>query len=247
MTDEKPRPGLAAIRRTRVYEEVADRLREWIASNLRPGDKIPTERELVETFEVSRSSIRDAIHKLQLLGLVETQHGIGTTVAEASPLHSALVAERHRLDELLDFRKILEPPLAARAALHASAEDVEEMEQIVKRQAARAGRGEATIEEDAAFHYSIALAADNSVVLGLLDRLMELLEPARERQFQNRTRIERSLRGHRRILAAIRRQDPAAAEAAMRTHLGEVEAVIDDQRARTAAAGAPSRKPEASR
>jgi GntR family transcriptional regulator, transcriptional repressor for pyruvate dehydrogenase complex len=221
-----------AIRRNKVYEEVARQIERLILKKLRPGDKLPSERELAELLGVSRSSIRDAIRSLELVGLVEPRQGAGTVVREVSaasfinPLANVLVHKRQLVSELLDFRKMLEPPLAARAATHASAEEVAEMEEILNRQGEKLRRGEAAVEEDSEFHYSVAMASENSVVLKMLDVLMDLLRDSRERSLQVEGRPEKSLAGHQRILAAIKRRDATAAEAAMRRHIIEVEEIV---------------------
>src|SRR5438445_1364913 len=221
-----------AIRRNKVYEEVARQIERLILKKLRPGDKLPSERELAELLGVSRSSIRDAIRSLELVGLVEPRQGAGTVVRDVSaasfinPLSNALVHKRQLVNELLDFRKMLEPPLAARAATHASAEEITEMEEILRRQDDKLRRGELAIEEDSEFHYNVAMASDNSVVLKVLDVLMDLLRETRERALQVEGRPQKSLAGHRRILMAIKRRDPAAAEDAMRRHIQDVEKIV---------------------
>jgi len=181
---------------------------------------------------VSRSSIRDAIRGLELRGVVEPRQGAGTIVREASadsvvnPFANALKRRREMVSELLDFRKMLEPPLAARAATHASADEIAEMEEILQRQEAKLSRGENTIDEDAEFHYSVALASGNSVVLKVLDIVMDLLRDSRERSLQVEGRPRKSLIGHQRILAAIKRQDAESAKAAMRRHIEDVEEIV---------------------
>ena len=87
-------------------------------------------------------------------------------------------------------------------------------------------RGERSIEEDSEFHYAIALAARNSVVLQVLDVLMDLLRESRARSLQVRGRAEQSCAGHRRILRAIKRRDGPAAEAAVKKHLKEIEEIV---------------------
>ncbi len=177
-----------------------------------------------------RSEGRDAIRSLELVGLVEPRQGAGTVVREVSaeslvnPL--TIVLARQQISELLDFRKMLEPPLAARAATHASVEDITEMEEILRRQDDKVRRGELAIEEDSEFHYNVAMASDNSVVLKVLDVLMDLLRETRERALQVEGRPQKSLAGHRRILMAIKRRDPAAAEDAMRRHIQDVEKIV---------------------
>jgi GntR family transcriptional repressor for pyruvate dehydrogenase complex len=220
------------VRRNKVYEDVARQIERLILKKLRPGDKLPSERELAETLAVSRSSIRDAIRSLELMGMVEPRQGAGTIVREissssiASPLANALKRKEELMSELLDFRLMLEPPLASRAATHASAEEISEMEGILERQAEKVRSGESTIAEDSEFHYFVALASGNSVVLKVLDILMDLLRETRERSLQIDGRQQKSLAGHRRILAAIKRHDAEAAKAAMRRHIEDVEEIV---------------------
>jgi GntR family transcriptional regulator, transcriptional repressor for pyruvate dehydrogenase complex len=220
------------VRRNKVYEEVAKQIERLILKKLKPGDKLPSERELAEMLQVSRSSIRDAIRGLELLGLVEPRQGAGTIVRERSsdasvnPFANALKRRQNLVTELLDFRKMLEPPLAARAATHASADEISEMEDILQRQEKTQGQGDAAIAEDAEFHYSIALASGNSVVLKVIDTLMDLLRDTRQHSLQVEGRAEKSLAGHRRILSAIKRHDAEAAKAAMRRHIEDVEEIV---------------------
>jgi GntR family transcriptional regulator, transcriptional repressor for pyruvate dehydrogenase complex len=222
------------VRKNKVYEEVAQQIERLILKKLRPGDKLPSERELAEMLKVSRSSIRDAIRGLELRGLVEPRQGAGTIVREsaveplANPFASALKRRKEMVSELLDFRKMLEPPLAARAATHASADEILEMEEILQRQDAKQSQGEPAVAEDAEFHYSVALASDNSVVLKVLDIIMDLLRETRERSLQVEGRPQKSLAGHRRILAAIKRHDAEGAKSAMRRHIEDVEEIVLD-------------------
>jgi len=220
------------VRRNKVYEEVAKQIERLILNKLKPGDKLPSERELAEMLRVSRSSIRDAIRGLELMGLVEPRQGAGTIVRELSteslvnPFANALMRRQEMVSELLDFRKMLEPPLAARAATHASPEEISEMDEILQRQEAKLSHDETCIAEDAEFHYNVALASGNSVVLKVLDILMDLLRDTRERSLQVKGRAQKSLAGHRRILAAIKRHDGEAAKVAMRRHIEDVEEIV---------------------
>jgi len=220
------------IRRDKVYEGVAKQIERLILKKLRPGDKLPSERELAETLEVSRSSIRDAIRSLELMGLVEPRQGAGTIVREISseslvnPLANALKRKEELIGELLDFRKMLEPQLAARAATRASPDEISAMETILERQERKLRAGESAISEDSEFHYAIALASGNSVVLKVLDTLMDLLRDSRERSLQVEGRPQKSLAGHRRIFGAIKRRDAEAAKVAMRRHIENVEEIV---------------------
>ena len=220
------------IRRSKVYEQVARQLQQRIIDELEPGDLLPPERELVQMLGVSRSSVRDAIRSLELVGLLEPRQGIGTVVREPSadssahPLAGILLQKRKMVGELLEVRKMIEPPLAGRAALHASEVAVAELEKILSRQKEKVRRGELAIEEDSEFHYAIALASANSVVLKVVDVLMDLLRETRERSLQVEGRQQKALAGHQRILAALKRRDASSAEAAMRRHLEEIEKIV---------------------
>jgi GntR family transcriptional repressor for pyruvate dehydrogenase complex len=230
-TESPARVGFEAIPRNKVYQEVAKQLERRITEELKPGDLLPPERELVQMLGVSRGSVRDAIRSLELMGLLEPRQGIGTVVCgpgatPSNPLANAILDKRKMVADLIDVRQMIEPPLAGRAALHASADELSEMQDILVRQEAKVCAGELGIEEDSEFHYSIALASGNSVVLKVVDVLMDLLRETRERSLQVEGRQEKSLAGHRRILAALKRGDAAAAEAAMRRHLQEIESVV---------------------
>jgi len=222
-----------AVRKVKLYEGVARQIERFISEGvLRPGDKLPSERELAETFEVSRSSVRDGIRTLELTGLVEARQGEGTIVCDLSPdsvvnpLASVLVRKRQLVAELLDVRKMLEPPLAARAASNASPEEIAHLEDILRRQGQKVRQGELAVEEDSEFHYGIARAANNSVIMKVLDILMDLLRKTRERSLQVQGRPQQSFASHRRILSAIKRGDGRAAEIAMRHHLQKIEEVV---------------------
>ncbi|MFY9903782.1 MAG: FadR/GntR family transcriptional regulator [Terriglobales bacterium] len=224
-----------AVRRNKVYEEVAKQIERLILTKLKPGDKLPSERELAEMLQVSRSSIRDAIRGLELIGLVEPRQGAGTIVRELSaetlvnPFASALKHRKEMVSELLDFRKMLEPPLAARAATHADADEIAEMDDILRRQEAKLASGDPAIAEDAEFHYAVALASGNSVVLKVLDILMDMLRDTRERSLQVTGRQQKSIAGHWKVLNAIKRHDGEAAKAAMRRHIEDVEEIVLDK------------------
>jgi GntR family transcriptional repressor for pyruvate dehydrogenase complex len=226
------RSDFETFRRNKVYEEVAKQIEQLILKKLQPGDKLPSERELAEMLSVSRSSIRDAIRSLELMGMVDPRQGTGTIVRElsfnslANPLANTLKRKQELIAELFDFRQMLEPSLAARAAKRVSPEEISEMEEILERQEHKLKKGESAIAEDSEFHYAIALASGNSIVLKVLDTLMDLLRDSRERSLQGEGRPQKSLAGHRRVLAALKRNNPEAAKVAMRRHIQAVERIV---------------------
>jgi GntR family transcriptional regulator, transcriptional repressor for pyruvate dehydrogenase complex len=224
--------ALEVVRRDRLYKEVSKQVERLILNGLKPGDRLPGERKLAEILGVSRGSLRDALVRLEVMGLVESRPGTGTRVRELSvdelvvPLANVVTSKVALVGDLLDFRKMLEPSLAARAARHASRSDIAYMEQILMRQDKKIRAGKLAIEEDSEFHYHIALASGNRVVLKVLDVLMDLLRGTRERSLQTEGRARKSFAGHRSILAAIKRRDPLAADRAMRRHVKAIEKLV---------------------
>lgn len=231
-----PRNGPLAfetVRRAHLSDDVVRQIKEKIAlGSLKPDDKLPPERELALMFHVSRSSVRDAVRSLQLMGLVRSRQGGGTVICELTadslvgPLSRALADRRDLVGELLEVRKMLEPGLAARAALHVTSAEIRRLGSILRRQEEKLRLGEPLIDEDAEFHHAIALAARNSVVDRILDLLMDLLRDSRARGMQTPGRPRRSVAGHKRILRAIERRDPEGARAAMLRHLAEIGEII---------------------
>jgi len=222
-----------AVPRTKLYQKVVKQVQDIISDGLlRPGDKLPPERELAEMLHVSRGSLREAILALESMGLVEPRHGEGTVIRDLSAaplvnqLSAMLVQKRALVGELLEFRLMIEPTLAARAATNATKEEIAHLEEILKRQKIKVDQGELAVDEDSKFHYAIAQAARNSVVLKVLDVFMDFLRDSRELSLQVEGRPQKSLNSHRRILSAIARKDPAAAETAMRTHITTIEGLV---------------------
>jgi GntR family transcriptional regulator, transcriptional repressor for pyruvate dehydrogenase complex len=113
--DAPAKTGFETILRNKVYQAVAQQLERHIVQHLKPGDLLPPERQLGEMLGVSRGSVRDAIRSLELKGLLEPRQGIGTvvcttTVNTTNPLAEALRGKRQLVLELIDVRKIIEPP-----------------------------------------------------------------------------------------------------------------------------------------
>jgi len=222
-----------AVPRTKLYQNVAKQVQDFILDgSLRAGDRLPSERKLAERLHVSRGSLREAILTLESLGLVEPRQGDGTVVRELSAaplvtsLSAMLVQKKALVSELLEFRLMIEPTLAARAAANATQEEIAHLEDILALQKAKVERGEMAIDEDSKFHYAIAQAARNSVVLKVLDVFMDYLRESRERSLQVEGRLQKSLNDHRRILNAIAQSNPVAAEKAMRRHITTIEGLI---------------------
>src|SRR5215217_1239373 len=129
------------VRRSRLSHQIVLQLTELIRDGrLRPGDRLPGERELAEQLKVSRSSLREALRAMESAGLVVSQHGSGVYVRDAvawdavSPLALVLQASGDTVGDLWEIRLIVEPEIAARAALRATAEDLATLTALLGRQ-----------------------------------------------------------------------------------------------------------------
>ena len=225
-------PEFEQIRKKRVYKQVAQQIERLILTKLKPGDKLPGERELAQMLGVSRSSLRDALLRLEVVGLIESRQGSATVVCDVSadalipPLAKVIAHKGHLILELLDFRAMLEPMLASRAAKLASPKEIVEMDEILARQSKKVRSGKLAIEEDSEFHDAIARASRNSVVLKVLDVVMDLLRETRAQSLQTKGRLRKSLSGHLKIMSAIKRREARVAETAMRQHIRDIEEIV---------------------
>jgi len=222
---------LKAIKKTRIHEEVFGQIQELIkAGRLKAGDQLPAERELAETFKVSRTSVREALRALESQGLVVSRTGMGNFVADlpvasvVGPLARLLIEEKNALADIFEMRKLIEPQIAALAAERATKSDLAQLKKIVAKQTAAVERGETGVEADAELHFGIGRATQNQALQKLVSGLMELLSRSREESLQSDARRNASIDAHRRIIAAIEKRDRNKARSEMLRHIEEVEA-----------------------
>lgn len=205
---------------------------------LRPGERLPAERELAATLGVSRPSLREAVADLQNRGLVASRAGAGLFVTDVlgSAFSDGLVKlfARHREAEFdyIDFRRDVEGLAAARAARLATDTDLQVINSIFENMAAGQTRMSAADQAglDADFHMAIVEASHNVVMLHMMRSMFELL---REGVFYNRRAVFRQkkqrqilLDQHRAINDAIQTRDPPAARAAIESHMDFVKAAL---------------------
>lgn len=208
---------------------------------LRPGERLPSERELAERLNVSRPSLREAISQLQEAGLLSARPGAGVYVADVlgSAFAPALVQLFARHDEAvfdyLSFRRDMEALAAERAAKHASDTDLAVVQTIFdKMEAAHTKRNaEEEAQLDAQFHMAIIEASHNVIMLHMMRSMYELLREGvfynRQVMFKQRTGRAALLDQHRAINTALQSRDPDAARAAIEAHLDFVERSLADQ------------------
>ena len=209
---------------------------------LRPGERLPAERELAEKLGVSRPSLREALADLQEKGLLTARAGAGIYVADVlgSAFSPALIKLFAGHDEAvfdyIAFRRDLEGLAAARAARRASDTDLQVIQTVMDKMEAAHRKTNPADEArlDAEFHMAIIEASHNVIMLHMMRSMFQLL---REGVFYNRQVMfrQRTTRGvlvdqHRRINTTIQARDPEAARAAVETHLDYVEKALSDQK-----------------
>jgi DNA-binding FadR family transcriptional regulator len=220
---------ITPIKKTRIAEEVADRIRVlMLDGTFPPGEPLPSERHLAERFGVSRGSIRDALRTLETIGLLETRHGQGTFPHELSvdrlvaPLASVMAYRSDLQDELLDVRRMFEPAVARVAALRATEEDLADLGRILDTQRQKVKIGQSAIVEDTAFHAILARSTRNRVVMSIMATLNDLLVESRTQSLRQKGRPARSVDGHEAVVAALRRRDADGASQAMYNHIDQI-------------------------
>lgn len=223
------KPRYQKIERERLYEGVAGHIEELVSSGeLRPGDKLPAERELGERLGVGRGVVREAVKVLAERGLVSVEPGRGTFVIE---LGRDLISQHlarlfrmgvHRHTHLNEVRRILEVEIASLAAQRAKTENIEKMYQALEEMDENMTSPEAFIEADLAFHSALSEATQNEVLPLLLEPIVDLLRASRRLIFQVPGAPARGQGWHRRIYEAVRNGDVDAARECMAAHMEQV-------------------------
>jgi GntR family transcriptional regulator, transcriptional repressor for pyruvate dehydrogenase complex len=211
------------LQRTRLYEQVAEQISGWITANgLRPGDRLPPERELAARLGVSRATLSQALVALEVVGVVAVRHGDGTVLTErvaSGRVTDAIRAHADRLPDIIEARDALETKLAALAAQRRTDADLAAIDgalDLMERDIEAGGRG---VEGDERFHGAVTTAAYSPLLARMMAALRELIVETRIESLSQPGRPRDSLAGHRRIAEAIRAGDPEAAASAMHQHV----------------------------
>ncbi len=222
------------IRPKKISEEIVEQIRELISKGeLKPGQRIPSERDLATLLGVSRPSVREAIMVLEAMGLLESRQGGGTFVRSltetelASPLTSMVEKNPRLLRSLAEVRMGLESWSAYLAASRATDEEIEELGRYYKEMERQAASGGWDADVDAQFHYAITTATHNTLQLHVLNTIHGLfhttIQVALTEFYRKEHYLDRLLAQHREIYQAIANRDPETARQKMLDHLAMVE------------------------
>ncbi len=226
--------GLTPVARRSIVTDTREQLTSLITSgSLKPGQKLPSERELIAALEVSRPTLREAIQALVAMGILEARQGAGTYVSDLDPARLAeplvLIVDLNAtvVNELFDVRRMLETGAIQLAAPNIADTELDEMEAIMIGGAAAIDDAEAFMTADIAFHRVIHRASGNTLLIALLESVARLARGSRMLTGGRRSVRELALADHRTIMAALRSHDAAASGAAMLAHLEHMREALD--------------------
>ncbi len=204
-----------------VYDQMLDNILNGVWP---PGTKLPSENELGQMFGVSRVPIREALRKLNTMGITQTRQGEGSFVLMVTPgmfmnsLLPMLVWNRKSMMDILEYRRIVEPENAALAALHADQTDIENIAATIE-DINRIGRPALEFAiADMKFHLDIARATKNSLLFNVSNVIRDVMV-SYYRKINELMGIDRALKYHRLIFEAIRDKDPEQARRWMQEHI----------------------------
>lgn len=218
----------------RLTDQVADLISEEIRSGrLTPGDKLPTEVELVKRLGVSRTVVREAVSRLRNAGLLEPRQGLGVFVLppRLEPLDLS-PSSKDKVLQVVEVRRALEAEAAALAAERATADDVSTLRVALTAVDAAVGGGGDGVDEDLRLHRFIADATHNPYIVATLSYLGQVMRSSiqitRANEARRRDFIEQVRAEHSAIVEAIAESDPAQAESAARTHMHHAAERLQD-------------------
>ncbi|MFI7615892.1 FadR/GntR family transcriptional regulator [Nonomuraea terrae] len=225
---------MSEVTRPTLSDALTERMLELIRSGgHRPGDRLPSTRELSQRFAVTTPTLREALRRLEATGAIEMRHGSGIYVGAAIerlvlPNPNMREIRAAQLLELLDARIVIEPPLAAMAAGRAAEEELTALKQALATAGRHLGGDDAELHDaNMSFHRATARMAGNVVLHEVVDALLTVHGPEQREILQLFDDRRRDHEEHLAILAAIEARDAAQAEELMRAHLVDVKTVIE--------------------
>jgi len=219
--------SIGSARKGSLVSTVVERLRQYIEqTKLKSGDRLPTEAELLEQLGVSRTVLREAIGRLETIGLVTVRHGQGMFVGDPDTLagcltmlRSAMTISPRDLTRFIEFRTALECYAARRAAELARPEQLASLEALCDLMEKPDQAYEEAIQGDFAFHLKLAEITGNPLLVNIVTVLQQFILAGMVQTTPKPRDRNVSRRLHRTIVRAVKAHDPEAAEAAMREHM----------------------------
>lgn len=240
------------LQRATLTEAAFERLISLVVNgDWKPGDRIPPERDLCQELGIARTSLREALKAMELVGMLNSRVGDGTFVCPRSeflsrPLLWAFTALDHdELHDILESRMMIEEIVAGLAAERGTDEQIARIAETVQLMRDSITRDESIIEADMAFHVAVSTAAQNELLRNAVQLLRNLTRQGIYHKLLIPDMARLSLKGHVAIYTAIQKRSPLAARRAMRAHLSETMNVLARlMRRPTVAPASTARKPQ---
>ncbi|AKL97182.1 transcriptional regulator GntR family [Clostridium aceticum] len=217
------------IKNTKVYEHIIEQIQNMIVDGtLKQGDKLPSERDLAESLKVSRASVREALRALEIIGITEVRQGEGNFIKTSfdnclfEPLSVVFMLNKGKPEDILELRSILEIETVALAAARITEEELKELEELLV-QLQDTENEEINVLLDKKFHYKIAQASKNFLIVNVLNVISSLMDTfikeARGKILNNKDNADILMQQHEEIYLSIKHRNPKAASLAMSKHL----------------------------
>jgi GntR family transcriptional repressor for pyruvate dehydrogenase complex len=217
---------LQPIRRSSISDDIVQQIISLISKgDLKAGQRLPSERELCVRFGAGRSSLREALRCLSIMGVLTARVGEGTSVAidrskfMETVLRWRLSTEQHDIEDLMEVRIALEGVTAARAARNSADADIKKLRDLVAKMEVAVGDAKRFAALDLDFHLGLAKTSNNDLILDLVSLIRGQLERGVAKVLLLPEAMPLSVKEHKAILQAIIKRDPEAARAAMQAHL----------------------------
>ncbi len=217
---------LEPMKKTRLYEGIIKQLLDLIKSGeLKPGDKLPTERELAIQLNVSRTAIREALRTMEMMGFISSKVGAGTYIKKITmdnviePFSGILSQDKKLIIELIDVRMLLESEVVKLAAEKINDGKIAAIENSLKLMEEEIREGGIGLKGDNAFHNALAEAAENTALSKILSMCGDLLSSTREATLKIPGQPVKTIQDHRQIFEAVRVGDKKNAVIFMKEHL----------------------------
>jgi GntR family transcriptional repressor for pyruvate dehydrogenase complex len=221
-----------SVKHVRVSDEIVNQVKTLISDGkLKPGDRLPPERDLVKEFSVSRPSLREALNTLVTMGFLEVKGKrtfIKSVASESmqNPLSLLIKADTQKLFDLIEVRKAIEAWGAFHAAQRATEEDIKQLENIIEEMKKSFEEGRSWEKQDADFHLGMAHATHNTIQTHMMSTIYDLLRESVAKVFKDRVKVKKLLDHHQRIFKAIKNHSPDRARERTLEHLNYVESEV---------------------
>ena len=227
-------PKFKPIKQEKISTKIAEQIKTLINSGeLKPGDALPPERELVKVFHVSRASLREALNTLAGMGFLEMSQKHRTIVKSLAsgritdPLHHLLREDVQTVFELIEVRKAVETWSAYHAAKRATADDIARLEKSVESMRLKIEQDISVVEDDANFHLAISEATHNKIQTHLMFSIYDILKESLGRYYES-IKMKDVYEQHCKVVDAIKKRDAALASRRMHEHLDYVETSVKE-------------------